>query len=91
MLIFNLDVCLLRYICNGSEEEMSTYMFCHSWRPHRYICRSEHIVMEIMVRETITEIMAQSIHLVAHADSQVVPSLPMVDGLSGCFHLNTAA
>ena len=82
VLIFNLDVCLLRYICNGSEEEMSTYMFCHSWRPHRYICRSEHI---------ITEIMALSIHLVAHADSQVVPSLPMVDGLSGCLHLNTAA
>ena len=50
-------VCVLATLCNSCEE-MATYVLCYSWRPHSYICRSKHIVMEIMVGETITEIMA---------------------------------
>ena len=50
-------VCVLPTLCNSCEE-MATYVLYYSWRPHSYICRSKHIVMEIMVREAITQIMA---------------------------------
>ena len=43
---------------HSSSENTSTYLFCYSWRPHDYICRSKHIVMEVLLMEAITAVLS---------------------------------
>ena len=58
-------VCVYVRVCvraladpHSSSEDTSTYLFCYSWRPHDYICRSKHIIMEVMLMEAITAVLS---------------------------------
>ena len=58
-------VCVYVRVCvraladpHSSSEDTSTYLFCYPRRPHDYICRSKHIIMEVMLMETITAVLS---------------------------------
>ena len=58
-------VCVCMCVCvytladpHSSSKETSTNLFCYSRRPHNYICRSKHIVMEGLFMEAITAILS---------------------------------
>ena len=64
----SVSVCAHTCVCVGAHrcacansrrgEETSTYLFCYSWRPLGYICRSKHIVMEVLLMEAITAVLS---------------------------------
>ena len=43
---------------HSSNKETSTYLFCYSRRPHGYICRSKHTIIEVLLMEAITAVLS---------------------------------